>query len=127
MPPDDERLDLRSLAPVDYETVVASVKHTGRLVVTHEAGESGGLGAEATAETPTEAKESLGPFAYAITGLRKLANFELARAVFRGGGFRMECDFVMFAVGSGVGTAAVQLARWRVARVVATASARRAA
>ena len=65
---------------------------------------TGGLGAEATAETPTEAKESLGPFAYAITGLRKLANFELARAVFRGGGFRMECDFVMFAVGSGVAT-----------------------
>jgi 2-oxoisovalerate dehydrogenase E1 component beta subunit len=44
-----EVIDLRSLAPVDYETVVASVKHTGRLVVTHEAGQSGGLGAEVAA------------------------------------------------------------------------------
>ncbi|NUP59673.1 MAG: alpha-ketoacid dehydrogenase subunit beta, partial [Pseudarthrobacter sp.] len=41
-----EVIDLRSLAPVDYGTVVASVRRTGRLVVTHEAGQSGGLGAE---------------------------------------------------------------------------------
>jgi pyruvate dehydrogenase E1 component beta subunit len=44
-----EVIDLRSLAPVDYETVVASVRKTGRLVVTHEAGQSGGLGAEVAA------------------------------------------------------------------------------
>jgi pyruvate dehydrogenase E1 component beta subunit len=44
-----EVIDLRSLAPVDYDTVVASVRKTGRLVVTHEAGQSGGLGAEVAA------------------------------------------------------------------------------
>ncbi|MFC4395922.1 alpha-ketoacid dehydrogenase subunit beta [Arthrobacter sedimenti] len=44
-----EVVDLRSLAPVDYEPVVASVRKTGRLVVTHEAGQSGGLGAEVAA------------------------------------------------------------------------------
>jgi pyruvate dehydrogenase E1 component beta subunit len=44
-----EVIDLRSLAPVDYGTVVASVRKTGRLVVTHEAGQSGGLGAEVAA------------------------------------------------------------------------------
>ena len=44
-----EIIDLRSLAPVDYEPVVASVRKTGRLVVTHEAGQSGGLGAEVAA------------------------------------------------------------------------------
>lgn len=44
-----EVIDLRSLAPVDYDTVVASVRRTGRLVVTHEAGQSGGLGAEVAA------------------------------------------------------------------------------
>jgi pyruvate dehydrogenase E1 component beta subunit len=44
-----EVIDLRSLAPVDYEPVVASVRKTGRLVVTHEAGQSGGLGAEVAA------------------------------------------------------------------------------
>ncbi|WP_411376004.1 alpha-ketoacid dehydrogenase subunit beta [Arthrobacter sp. MPF02] len=42
-------IDLRSLAPVDYATVEASVRRTGRLVVTHEAGQSGGLGAEVAA------------------------------------------------------------------------------
>ncbi|MDQ0869852.1 2-oxoisovalerate dehydrogenase E1 component beta subunit [Arthrobacter sp. V1I9] len=44
-----EVIDLRSLAPVDYDTVVASVRKTGRLVVTHEAGQSGGIGAEVAA------------------------------------------------------------------------------
>ncbi len=44
-----EVIDLRSLAPVDYRTVEASVRKTGRLVVTHEAAQSGGLGAEIAA------------------------------------------------------------------------------
>ncbi|AUZ34158.1 alpha-ketoacid dehydrogenase subunit beta [Arthrobacter sp. PGP41] len=44
-----EVIDLRSLAPVDYGTVVASVRRTGRMVITHEAGQSGGLGAEVAA------------------------------------------------------------------------------
>jgi pyruvate dehydrogenase E1 component beta subunit len=44
-----EVIDLRSLAPVDFDTVVASVRKTGRLVVTHEAAQSGGLGAEVAA------------------------------------------------------------------------------
>jgi 2-oxoisovalerate dehydrogenase E1 component beta subunit len=42
-------IDLRSLAPVDYDTIVGSVRRTGRLVITHEAGQSGGLGAEVAA------------------------------------------------------------------------------
>ncbi|QQQ63652.1 alpha-ketoacid dehydrogenase subunit beta [Paenarthrobacter ureafaciens] len=44
-----EVIDLRSLAPVDYPVVEASVRKTGRLVITHEAAQSGGLGAEITA------------------------------------------------------------------------------
>ena len=44
-----EVIDLRSLAPVDYSAVEASVRKTGRLVVTHEAAQSGGLGAEIAA------------------------------------------------------------------------------
>ena len=44
-----EVIDLRSLAPVDYATVEASVRKTGRLVITHEAAQSGGLGAEIAA------------------------------------------------------------------------------
>src|SRR6478672_5755586 len=37
---------------------------------------TGGVGAEATAETPATAKETLGPVAYAISGMRKLAEFK---------------------------------------------------
>jgi 2-oxoisovalerate dehydrogenase E1 component beta subunit len=44
-----EVVDLRSLAPVDYDTVEASVRKTGRLVIVHEAQQSGGLGAEIAA------------------------------------------------------------------------------
>jgi diacylglycerol kinase (ATP) len=69
---------------------------------------TGGVGAEATAETPAEAKETLGPVAYAITGVRKFADFESYRATFRGGDFVFDGEFMMFAVGltraSGGGT-----------------------
>jgi diacylglycerol kinase (ATP) len=60
---------------------------------------TGGVGAEATAETPADAKESLGPVAYAITGVRKLADFEPYRASFRGPGFEYDGEFLMFAAG----------------------------
>jgi diacylglycerol kinase (ATP) len=61
---------------------------------------SGGIGAEATAETPADAKASLGPVAYFISGLRKLAGFEPRRALFEADSFRMEQDFLLFAVGN---------------------------
>jgi pyruvate dehydrogenase E1 component beta subunit len=44
-----EVIDLRSLSPVDFETLEASVRKTGRLVVAHEASVFGGLGAEIAA------------------------------------------------------------------------------
>ena len=69
---------------------------------------TGGVGAEATAETPAEAKETLGPMAYAITGVRKFAEFEPYRAAFHGPDLDFEGEFLMFAVGltraSGGGT-----------------------
>jgi pyruvate dehydrogenase E1 component beta subunit len=46
---DCEVIDLRTLWPLDIETVVASVKKTGRLVVVHEAPKTGGLGGEIVA------------------------------------------------------------------------------
>src|SRR5215203_453278 len=61
---------------------------------------SGGIGAEATAETPADAKASLGPVAYFISGLRKLAGFEPRRALFEAPGLRLEHDFLLFAVGN---------------------------
>jgi len=44
-----EVIDLRSLSPLDLDTVEASVRKTGRLVITHEAAQFGGLGAELAA------------------------------------------------------------------------------
>ena len=41
-----EVIDLRTLWPVDIDTIVASVKKTGRLVVVHEAPRTCGFGAE---------------------------------------------------------------------------------
>ena len=61
---------------------------------------TGGIGAEATAETPSHFKESMGGIAYAITGLRKFADYSPTHAVFRSGGFVIECDFLLFAIGS---------------------------
>src|SRR3954470_5185236 len=61
---------------------------------------TGGVGAEATAETPSQIKQSLGPLAYAISGMRKLADFSPGFARFTGdGGFTYEGEFLMFAVG----------------------------
>jgi 2-oxoisovalerate dehydrogenase E1 component beta subunit len=44
-----EVVDLRSLSPLDTETIVASVERTGRAIVVHEAAQSLGLGAEVAA------------------------------------------------------------------------------
>jgi len=61
---------------------------------------SGGVAAEATAETPAEAKEQLGLLAYAITGVRKLADLQPRRAHITGPGLDIECEFLIFAVGN---------------------------
>jgi diacylglycerol kinase (ATP) len=60
---------------------------------------TGGIGAEATAETPAEAKDSLGSVAYAIAGVRKLAGLSPYSARFSGDGFEYDGKFLMFAVG----------------------------
>ena len=46
---DAEVIDLRTLWPVDIETITASVKRTGRCVVVHEATRTSGFGAELSA------------------------------------------------------------------------------
>ena len=46
---DAEIIDLRTIWPLDLETVVASVKKTGRCVIVHEATGTGGFGAELAA------------------------------------------------------------------------------
>jgi len=50
-----EVIDPRTLVPFDYETVVNSVKKTGRLVVVHEAHQNCGWGAQVVAEVSKQA------------------------------------------------------------------------
>ena len=45
-----EIIDLRTIFPYDEETVINSIKKTGRCIVTHEAPVSGGFGAELAAK-----------------------------------------------------------------------------
>ncbi len=56
---DLEVVDLRSLAPLDVETMVASVRKTGRAVVVHEASVTLGVGAEVAARLTEECFYSL--------------------------------------------------------------------
>lgn len=44
-----EVIDLTSLSPIDHDTILESVAHTGRLVIVHEAARNAGLGAEIAA------------------------------------------------------------------------------
>lgn len=46
---DVELIDLRSIVPLDIDTIVASVKKTGRCVILHEASRFGGFGGELSA------------------------------------------------------------------------------
>ncbi len=51
---DAELIDLRTLLPLDIDTIVESVEKTGRCVVIHEATRTSGFGAELVAEVQEE-------------------------------------------------------------------------
>lgn len=63
-----EVVDLRSLSPVDYRTLSASVRKTGRMVVTHEAGGEAGVGAEIIASITEQCFHHLEAAPVRITG-----------------------------------------------------------
>ncbi|WP_125611042.1 alpha-ketoacid dehydrogenase subunit beta [Specibacter cremeus] len=63
-----EVIDLRSLAPVDYAPIEASLRRTGRLVITHEAGLTGGLGAEIAAQLTERCFDYLETAPVRVTG-----------------------------------------------------------
>jgi pyruvate dehydrogenase E1 component beta subunit len=54
-----EVIDLRSLSPLDMDTIAASVRKTGRLVITHEAATFMGIGAEIAARVQDQCFYSL--------------------------------------------------------------------
>ena len=54
-----EVVDLRSISPIDFDTITDSVRKTGRLIVTHEAPTFGGIGGEIAARVTERAFLSL--------------------------------------------------------------------
>jgi 2-oxoisovalerate dehydrogenase E1 component beta subunit len=54
-----EVIDLRSLCPLDTETILTSARKTGKVLVAHEATQSCGVGAEVAALVAAEAFEDL--------------------------------------------------------------------
>lgn len=54
-----EVIDPRSIVPLDVETIIKSVKKTGRLLVVHEANACGGVGAEIVRQVTEKAFKSL--------------------------------------------------------------------
>src|ERR671926_379724 len=56
---DVEVIDLRTLAPVDKEGILASVKKTSKVMILHEASRTGGIGGEIAATIAEEAFEWL--------------------------------------------------------------------
>lgn len=66
---DVEVVDLRSLVPLDIETIINSVKKTGRAVVVYEAPKTGGFGAEISALIAEKAIEYLEGPVLRVAGL----------------------------------------------------------
>ena len=65
---DAELIDLRTLVPLDMETVAASVRKTGRCVVVHEATKTSGFGAELSALVQEHCFHSLEAPVERVTG-----------------------------------------------------------
>jgi 2-oxoisovalerate dehydrogenase E1 component len=63
-----EVIDLRSLSPVDWETIYASVRKTNRVIVAYEDSLSWGYGAEIAARIADEA------FAFLDAPVRRVAS-----------------------------------------------------
>ena len=63
-----EVVDVRTLVPLDQDTILASVKKTGRAVVVHEAPLTGGFGAEIVARIMENAFHDLQAPALRVTG-----------------------------------------------------------
>ena len=75
---DAEVIDPRTLVPLDKETLINSVKKTGRAVVVHEAHKTGGVGAEIAAMITEEAFKYLDAAIYRLGAKQCTLPFNLA-------------------------------------------------
>jgi 2-oxoisovalerate dehydrogenase E1 component beta subunit len=72
-----EVIDLASISPIDYETILESVEKTGRLVIAHEAARSCGVGAEIAAIVAEKGMYDLkGP-------IRRVTGYDVVMPLFR--------------------------------------------
>ncbi|PSP21727.1 alpha-ketoacid dehydrogenase subunit beta [Halobacteriales archaeon QH_10_65_19] len=96
---DVEVVDLRSLSPLDTETIVRSFRKTGRAAVVHEAPRTGGVGAEVAATIQEEALVYQEAPVKRITGydapmpLHAVENYYLPQAVRIRDGVRETVEF----------------------------------
>ena len=63
-----EGIDVATLSPIDFETILDSVAKTGRLLIVHEAPRTAGLGAEIAATVAEEALYDLQAPIRRVTG-----------------------------------------------------------
>ena len=63
-----EVIDLRTISPLDAETILSSVKKTGRVVIVHEGPRNVGMGAEISAMVTEKAMLSLHAPPIRVTG-----------------------------------------------------------
>ena len=63
-----EVVDLRTVSPIDFETVIGSVQKTGRLIIIHEAPRNVGVGAEVAATVAERALDYLKAPIKRVTG-----------------------------------------------------------
>jgi pyruvate dehydrogenase E1 component beta subunit len=72
-----EVIDLATISPIDYETILESVEKTGRLVIAHEAARSCGVGAEVAAIVAEKGMYDLkGP-------IRRVTGYDVIMPLFR--------------------------------------------
>ncbi len=75
---DAEVIDLRSLVPLDWEALAASIGKTHRAVIVHEAVKRGGYGAELAAQIGEDLFDSLDAPVKRVAGLNVVAPFSPA-------------------------------------------------
>jgi 2-oxoisovalerate dehydrogenase E1 component beta subunit len=66
---DAEVIDLRSLLPLDRETILDSIKHTNRLLIVHEDTRTGGIAGEIAVSVCESAFSDLDAPVFRVTGL----------------------------------------------------------
>jgi 2-oxoisovalerate dehydrogenase E1 component beta subunit len=72
-----EVIDLASISPIDFETILESVEKTGRLVIIHEAARTAGVGAEIAAIIAEKGMYDLrGP-------IRRVTGYDVVMPLFR--------------------------------------------